>query len=702
MERLREKSALLGEYLFTQLSLQKPQGFLWLPVFFALGVAFYFGLRFEPPLALGILGFLISLSFISFTHGDKDLSEKAFLKWLAAMGLCLVAAGFLCAQLRTHFIHTPLLEKEIRTAEIVGTVKAIETLEEGEGVRLLLGGLEIEKLSQDETPIYIRLKLREQGDIRIGQRIKALAGLNPPSPPVYPGAFDFQRYAYFKSIGAVGFIYRAPEILEEGHDGDFQKFIEGAREVIEERIDGALAPPQAGVVKALLVGEKKAIAEEDVQAMRDSGLAHMLAISGLHVGLFSSFIFFLVRAGLAFITRLAEQYPIKKYAAFAAMVGALIYMLLAGATIPTQRAVLMTGIVLLAVILDRSAISMRLVAFAALVVLAIAPESLFSASFHMSFAAVTALVAFYEWLRPWWSERSRRNNLPQKAGMYLLGVCLTTVIAGFATGIFALYHFQNFALYGVLGNLVAVPILTFFIMPAGVMSLFLMPLGLEEGALWLMGQGAEQVLDIAHWVAGIEGSVYQVPQWPPIALLGFVSGALFLILWRGSLRPLGLIPILVGFVSIYLNAQPDILISSKHNLFGYAPQPGELYVSSKRADQFTLEQWERYYGVPEDGAQKWPRQGEEEGLTCGERGCRLPYKGQNISFLYQDYDYKEACNWADMVIAVEILASWKCEGAEVINRIHTKKEGARALYIQESGIKQITVEDLRGARPWVR
>ena len=336
----------VSEWLEYKFFVQKENLFLWVPVFFACGVAFYFSLPFEPPVVLSVFAvcFLLAVHLLIRPIGARNILGKSVVT--ASFIVLLAFSGFAAATIRTANIATPVLVKRLGTVTLSGTVLLIEKMEEGDGSRITLSDLTIEKLSSAQTPRKIRLRLRKDGNVKIGQHIKVLASLNPPSPPLFPDGFNFRRYLYFQSIGAVGFIYNEPEILSNGRARFWN--IEPLRHNIATRITQSLNAKQASVALALIVGQKNALSDADRSAIRDAGLAHMLAISGLHVGLVASVLFFFLRLALVMIPNFALRYPVKKMAAVFALCGAIFYMLLAGATIPTQRAVMMIAIVFLA------------------------------------------------------------------------------------------------------------------------------------------------------------------------------------------------------------------------------------------------------------------------------------------------------------------------------------------------------------------
>jgi competence protein ComEC len=461
-----------------------------------------------------------------------------------------------------------------------------------------------------------------------------------------------------------------------------------------------VAVHEAGMAEALITGKRMGITEEDNEAMRNSGLAHLISISGLHIGLVAGILFFFSRLIMVCIPGFGLRHPVKKYSALIALAGTLFYTLLCGAPIPTIRAMLMTGIVLVAVIMDRWAISMRLVVFAALVVLVTAPENLLSASFQMSFGAVAALVAFYEHYRPWISNLYSDAGFIKKIALYFLGVSATTLIAGTATEPFALYHFQQYALYGLLANFIAVPLTGFVIMPAAVLALCLAPFGLAAWPFWAMEQGIAGMLWVAHWVAGMQGAVFYVPSWPLAALLLIVFAALFVMFWRGNIKWAIAGPmVLASVLLILLTKQPDIMVSSSYDLISFRTKDGGMSVSTRAKDKFTLESWERLAGQADEKASRWHREGEENGLSCDEAGCRVELKGKKVAFTLDAYNLKEDCAWADIVMSPEPAKG--CKAAVVVDRFDAWQNGAHAVWIHKNG--NVTVKDVneeRGTRPW--
>ena len=323
------------------------------------------------------------------------------------------AWGLNALQTAMSLAHRSLvLERDVGPLWVSGRV--IEIQNRTTGPRVVLDRLHLPRIEPAQTPSKARIRLHRKSELEIGQRISVLSKLSPPPEPVFPGAYDFQRRAWFEQLGAVGFALSRVRVVDDAVATDSGAAAEPddvagtntialaialLRQTIAERIRAAQPNPEGAIAAALITGDRSAIPADVIEAMRDSGLAHLLAISGLHMGLVAATIFFAVRAMLAMWERGTLRYPVKKWAAITAIVGSFAYLLLSGMTVPTQRAFLMTGIVLLAIILDRTAISLRLVAWAATFILLITPEAILGASFQMSFAAVVVLVAAYEMLR---------------------------------------------------------------------------------------------------------------------------------------------------------------------------------------------------------------------------------------------------------------------------------------------------------------
>jgi competence protein ComEC len=574
------------KYLADLVAGERERWLLWAPVSFGIGVGVYFGLASEPPALTGISIFAAA-GLVSWR-----LRANLVLA-LVLLGIAIGAAGFAAAQLRTHLVAAPVLEKSYGPAGVTGSVVRIEP--RPDGPRVTLEQVSLNRIDAEATPALVRIKLRRGDIVDIGDRIDVFAKLSPPSAPASPGAYDFQRRSWFQGLGAVGFAMGRVRPGAGGMEESWSPvlFMTALRLRMSARIRTALPGESGAIAAALMTGDRSAISQESLDSMRDSGLAHLLAISGLHLGLVATTLFFGLRALLALSERLTLRHAIKKWAAVAAMAGSFAYLLLAGATVPTQRAFVMTGLVLLAVLLDRQAISMRLVAWAAMIILAIAPESMLGASFQMSFAAVVALVAFYEAFRARFRvvRMAAGHAIAGRIALYAGGVAATTVIASFATGLIALHHFARIAVFGLPANMLAVPLTALWIMPWAVIAAVLMQLGLDGLPLVLMGWGIDGLLWIAGGISAWPGAVRPVAALPVGGLILVALGGLWLCLWRRRWRHAGLLVMLAGLASPWMLQGPDILVSDDGRLMAVRTADGRLSLSERRRERRVAEDW---------------------------------------------------------------------------------------------------------------
>ncbi|WP_037256294.1 ComEC/Rec2 family competence protein [Rhodovibrio salinarum] len=681
-----------------QLLAERERWALWLPVAFGSGIAVYFTLQREPPGWIGLLAVGFAALFALQARGRTWVM-------LGALALGAVGAGFGAAQLRTYLVAAPVLQEEHGPARIHATVLEVEP--RATGHRLRLGEVAVARLDANLTPAVVRVTVSAGApDILPGDRVRLLAVLSPPPEPAAPGAYDFARRAYFEQLGAVGFALGGVERLARAPGAGpsaWDLWWAQRRQTIARRVRAAV-PGRAGTVAAaLMTGERSAIPEDVLQTMRDSGLAHLLAISGLHVGLIAGLVFFAVRAAIALVPAVAVRVQAKKWAALAAALAGFCYLWLVGATIPTQRAFLMLALVLLAVALDRSALTMRLVAWAAFVVLLLHPESLVSASFQMSFAAATALVAAYEGLRSHTFGRTSQRSIPMRLVLYAGSVALTSVIAILATGPFAVFHFNRLALYGLAANLVAVPLTAFWIMPAALVAFALMPLGLDGFGLTVMGWGIAGMLAVAETVADWPGAVAVLPSPSRAGLALIIAGGVWLCLWQRRWRLWGLAAVAVGCLSVPWGPRPDVLVTGDARLIGVRAASGELWVSTQRRERFSRDVWMRRLGTQR--VQTWPPWGQAESadLTCDPLACLFRKNSLTAALVRDGRALAEDCRMADVLVAVVPVARIKCARPSIlVDRFDLWRAGTHAIYLARDGPRVDTVRAHRGTRPWVR
>lgn len=689
---------------------ERDRWFLWLPALLGGGVAVYFLLPVEPkllPLRLGMASAALALLLFG---------RLPLFRWPLILLLALMSGLWLGAE-RTASVAAPVLTRPSGAVWIEARVLEVEPRDTGH--RLLLDDLRFGGLQEAETPKRIRITLPRDGEVMWpGERLRVRAMLLPPPEPAMPGAFDFARYAWFRQIGAVGYAISAAEVMPAEETNSWREAtmlsLSALRQDWTRRIAAQTDGAGGAIAAALMTGVRGPIPDYVDAAFRDSGLAHILSISGLHLTLVAGLLFFLVRALLALHPRLALRYPIKKWAAFAALLGAIAYTLVSGAALPTLRALVMIALALLAVMLDRRAITLRAVAWAALLLLVLWPDSLLDPGFQMSFAAVTALVAAFEHLAPKLTRWRSHAGPVQIALLWLAGVMAASFVAGLGSSLFAAYHFNRVADYALVANLLAAPLVDFIIMPLTVLAFLLMPLGLEALALTPMVWAVDALIALAIWVAGWPDAVGTVPAMPLWGLAAIASGGLWLCLWRLRWRWLGVIGLIVGTASPWLIAQPDLLVSADGRLLAArAAEPDRYYFSSAPPRGFAAETWHERLGAPQLYA--WPslsradlrsgegRSGADGSLRCDPAGCSWRFRGFLVALPQQPKAIIEDCRHADAVIAARMSVRYRCPSARiVIDRNDLWRGGAHALYLDAAaGIRSVSVAQTRGRRPWV-
>jgi competence protein ComEC len=670
---------------------------LWFPVWLGAGIAFYFALPFEPPLVWTGICTLASASCMFALAGTNRAPIRIAFSALAAITL-----GFAIAKARTEFVAAPILEHRVGPIGIDGRVEQSEL--HGKGVRIVLGELRMRRLSIRNTPARIRISARAESILPSpGSWVHVRAVLMPPPSPAAPGAYDFGRAAYYMRLGGVGYAYGRLTVVDVPGATSFRDavsfLIEDLRAKITARIHSVLPGSTGGIASALVTGNRSAISDDDEKALRDAGLAHVLAIAGLHMALVGLGLYWVARAALAAIPKLALRFPIKKWSAALALCGATYYLIISGATSASTRAFIMLAMMLFSILLDRSALSMRSLAFSATIILILGPESLIEPGFQMSFAAVVSLIAIAEWegTRP-----ARENGFGppafRRVRHYVRGIAITSFVGSVATIPFAIYHFDRATHYAVLGNLLAMPIMGFVVMPAAAMSMFLMPLGLDAWTLRIMAWGIEIMLAMGRWVSSLPGAVSVMPAWPISALVLVSLGGLWMGLWRRTWRWIGFAPLLCGVAVAYCAPQPDLLISRDGTTIALRVPDGSLKLLRAAKDTYSADEWLKRDGDIHTSNDAIATA--DDGVNCDALGCiARTSRSLIVANILRPDSLAEDCGIANIVVsAVPIRGS--CDGPRlVIEARDVSRSDGYAVWFEPT-LRYQTVEQARGRRPW--
>lgn len=674
---------------------QKGRGFLWCAPALASGIGLYFWLPFEPPLAVAGLALLLGISAL-WRGGAVPL---LLLPGMAALGFGL-------AMVQAASVATPLLAASSPEVAVTGRVVSAYSASRNRLVMILepaaIEGIDLEKL-----PVRLRLSLPEKlGKPMAGSEVSFRARLMPLPSPIEPGGFDYGRSLWFAGIGGTGRVTSAVTVLDDAAPLLWQadSWLAGIREAMGSRIRAALNEPYASFAEALITGERSSIPPKINQSLMVSGLYHILSISGLHMWLVAGGVFWAVRAVLALFPALALGWPIRKWAAAAALLMALFYMLLADSGVATTRSFVMVAIVFFAIMVDRPALSMRNLALAALVILLIEPSAVTEAGFQMSFLAVLGLVAFYEaWAKYRAAQPAEAVAVawPRRIMNWALAAITlslaTSLVAGFSSSLPAAYHFGRIAPYGVIANGLAIPVVGVLVMPMALASALLMPLGLDWLPLQVMGKGLELVIMISDAIAALPGADEVVARPPALVAVAAAAGLILLCLLAGPSRLTGLVLMaLAGLATLIPAAAPDLLIEAGGRNVALRDAAGGLVPAQGRRGRFTVETWLRTNGEEAGFAEAARR----PGWSCADGLCRAELKGLRVTYVSGREGQPLDCRETDILIADFPLRGACREVPLRIDRFDLWREGAHALTIGPAGVIIATARGAQGDRPW--
>ena len=669
------------------------QSFDWGVAAFAVGIALYFAVPFEP----SIVGLVVMCAVMAL---GVILSDRFIVRlYPFVFAIFLIALGMGRASWHTQTAATAKLADYERVYDVTGWVEAVERSRNGYRWRLRVD--KIDGLSPEQTPKRVRVRTKLEGFVA-GDAVTVLTVMTPPPGPVVPNGYDPARRAYYEQMGGYGFAIRAPEaaVIEDMSGAEkIKRVVVRFRYRLADHIRQTAPSETAGLQAALLTGVRTYIPPEQTESLRVAGLAHVLAISGMHMGLLAGGSFWLATLILAMISPLSRRYDVRKPAAIIGALAATGYLILSGASVATQRAYIMAIIVFLAVILDRRAFSMRSVMVAALVTLMFHPEALISVGFQMSFAAVAALVVVY---REWQDKHGYvpRLGVWQKIKSNFAALTVTSFVAGTATSGFAVLHFNRIARYSLIGNILAMPLFTFLVMPAALATLIALPFGLEHWPLIVMGKGLSGMLIIAERVASWPGAMWYVQAAPPWVIGVFGFGFLLITLGEKLRRYLGFGLAVICFVLWSQTPRPDMRISDTGQVAFWDESGKVLYVGRKGSDRYGRSQFMQMGGEPDGAIEHY----QDELADCDNLACRFTVKQQQISVVNHPSEIAEECNHSDIVVltqrAAGPVAKRHCK-ASLFDVKRFAREGAQDVYFKKEETVFVPANsEARRRRPW--
>ena len=611
----------------------------WFVVGFGTGIAAWFAL--DTPmqwLALVALGGGGAIAGFALRGGRSERAAGWFA--LAMMlGCALVWA-------RSAWVAAPRIVRP-QIAAFEARIERVEPLVAKGDVRLTLAP------TDPALPPRIRVSLDARDappHLANDARIRLRARLTGPPPMALPGTYDFARDAWFRGIGGVGRALGPVEVLAPGTLSG----LDGARDRLGRHIRDRLPGASGGIATALATGDQNAVGKEDAEAMRRSGLTHLLSVSGLHIAAVVGAAMLLTLKLLALSERLALRFNLVLVAAGAGALAGVGYTLLTGAQVPTVRSCIVALLVLAGIALGRDALSLRLLSVAALVILLFKPESLAGASFQLSFAAVTSIIALHS---TQWARRTfmRRDEGPfARFGRAILAMLATGLAVEIALIPFALYHFHKAGLYGIGANLVANPLTTFVIMPLEAGALLLDSIGLGAPLWYLTGLAIDGLLWMARTVGSAKGAVATLAAMPGWAFAMIIAGGLWLCLWNGRIRLYGLVPFLIGTAAAAAAPVPDLLVTGDGRHLAIVEAGGAPLILRARSGDFVRELFAENSGFDGDPAilDSAPF------ASCSRDSCVADVVRSGRSWRVLSTRSSQRIDWRELVTA--------CAGAEIV------------------------------------
>jgi competence protein ComEC len=674
---------------------------LWIAVAAIAGVSLYFAADREAPLWLSTI-VAVTSAVVAYAARHRAFAFAALIV-LAALN-----AGFCSAGWRTARVATPMLD-HIRIVKFKGYVEELDL--RPVGARMVVSVDDPGDMPPSIAPRQVRVTMRDAPEIAAGDYVALTARLLPPSHAVLPNGYDFARDAFFSGIGAVG--STLGEVVKTPAPGDapvsnrFYAAIDHLRNALALRVNAIIGGDEGAIAAAMVTGKRDFLSDNAKDLIREAGIFHIITISGLQMTLVAGIFFWTARRLLALSSTLALRYPIKKWAAVIAMVGAIAYDLCTGSRVGTQRALFMTLIVLGAVIVDRRALTMRNLALAVLIVVALEPEAVLGVSFQLSFAAVGALIAVLEArldrFEPADDPFAPTKSAFAKGGLLAhlmekpLALLVATCFATSATASFMAYHFHDLSPYVLIGNPLTLTIIEFFAVPGALIGTALYPLGLDAPVWLYVGLGIKFILWAARHIAEAPGSTLHLRAFAPFALPFLSLAVASVLIWRSWLMRATAIPFLIlGLYGAASGPRYDVIIPPDGAQAAIRDADGALTVIGKRFNSYAASQW-----LAADGDGRDPDKARAIDQPCDRLGCTGALaQGLSLAVVEDRLAFDEDCERA-LVIVTRLTAPAGCKAAFILDDHRLASTGAVGLTISEDGTVAMTTDRSAGQdRPW--
>lgn len=566
---------------------------LWYFVSFIFGIVIYLSLDYEPSVRYISLVFISSIATLYFR---KYGVIGAFFSGI----IIFFVLGIVVAKYRTLSIDSKSIDHSF-SAKIEGKISLIKPVTNGDQITLSDVFLYDKKKEKHPFKSSVRLNVGDEylNDFMVGDKISLFAFLTPPHPSLLPGGYNFELYNFFSSIGAIGYAMTKPEIIYKKEISSLDSYIHKIRRIIYARLINSLGSDNGNFAAAILLGEGKALDKNIMQNMRYAGISHILCVSGLHLSLVAMLFYISSRFLLNSSDFIAFRCNVKVIASFISLIGSFLYLMLSGMQIAATRAFIMTAVFILSIIIGRTPYPLRSIAIASIIILVINPEYIMHPSFQLSFIAVLSLISGFEFYMKHKWMLGYSNGILAQIKIYLFANIYSSLLAGFATMPIVVYHFYIASNYGALSNLLAVPVMSFLMMPLAILSVILMPFNLDYYVLKILGYFISIIIKSADFIASLPGSIWYFGYISHISIVIYMFGFFWLILWQKAWRHLGWIMIAISIISMFLSKKPDIIFDPYHNNLGIQNKDGKLEIHSNNMSGFIKKYWSNWFGQKE-------------------------------------------------------------------------------------------------------
>ena len=667
--------------------------FLWIPILLSIGIGIYF---------LNIISLdsvIISTFFISIIFFITLIYKLNILRYLLYL-LAFILSGYYIIYTHNSFSKSPIIEDDLGVIWIRAKIEKLES--RNRGYRLILSHLDLwqpekKKFPTNETPEYIRLEIKTPiEDVKPGDFVSLKAVLKPPpQKPVYPNGYDFSKYAYYNKIGAVGYSISPVKLFTYGNktsSESLKTYIHGIRfKLIKKIINNLdrteLSHDSKQIILALLFGERGAISKDTVNNMRVAGIGHILAISGLHMALIMAGCYFFIRLFFSLFPKVILRYDIKKFSALISLAIGLFYLSITSFPISAIRAYIMASIFLLSIIFERNTNPIRPISIAATIILIIDPYSLLTPSFQMSFSAVLGLVAFFSYF-PMRRKKTQGDKkyssieLIKTLFQYFFAIVMSSIVAGLATAPFAIYHFGQVSTYGIISNMVAIPLTTFIIMPFSILSLILSNFAFSSYLLSIAGNAIDIMINNANYVSSLPHPTRSFIKIPTYYIVGFSLSIMWFLIWRKPLNYIGLLPLTLFITLIMIPIKkPNIIVGSKGKLFAINYK-NQIAFSSYQKERYARLQWVKYNGNPEMVRIKDMFKDKSEIFKKYNKDVIVNIEDKKILLLKHD-DSMVNCSDIDYIINMKNNSAI-CRNKTIVSLKSLKDKGTHTIWIDKT------------------